>query len=121
MFGIGGTELFIIVFFALLVFGPDKLPKLGRTIGKWYGEFKRAQDTMQAQIKSEMEAMEKATSPVPVKADETDTDAADEEPVESEDGPEDTEDTEDTEPAEPAAARKSVITDPDWDEEEEEE
>ena len=58
MFGIGGTELFILIIFAVLLFGPDKLPQLGRTIGKFTKEFKRAQDSMEAKIKQEMDLME---------------------------------------------------------------
>ena len=34
MFGIGGTELVIILIFGFLIFGPDKLPSMGRTIGR---------------------------------------------------------------------------------------
>lgn len=54
MFGISGTELILIVAFALLIFGPDKLPELGRTIGKVMNEFKRAQESMEAMIRAEM-------------------------------------------------------------------
>ena len=43
MFGsIGGTELLIILVIALVVFGPKRLPELGRTIGKGLSEFRRA-------------------------------------------------------------------------------
>lgn len=54
MFGISGTELFMIVVFALLIFGPDKLPQYGRTAGKFWREFKRAQENMEMMIKAEM-------------------------------------------------------------------
>lgn len=63
MLGIGGTELFIIVVFVLLIFGPDKLPQLGRTIGRFMKEFKRAQDSMEAQIRSEMRNIEDIGKP----------------------------------------------------------
>lgn len=56
MFGIGGTELFIIVVFVLLIFGPDKLPQFGRTIGQMMREFKRAQETMESVIRAEVYA-----------------------------------------------------------------
>lgn len=56
MFGIGGTEFLIIVIFVLLVFGPDKLPAVGRTVGHMMREFKRAQETMEAVIKAEVYA-----------------------------------------------------------------
>lgn len=54
VFGISGTELFIVVVFALLIFGPDKLPEYGRTIGRFVREFRRAQDQMESMIKIEM-------------------------------------------------------------------
>lgn len=44
----------MIVAFALLIFGPDQLPKIGRTIGQMMREFKRAQDTMEAMIRAEV-------------------------------------------------------------------
>ena len=43
MFGIGETELVIIVLFAFMVFGPDKLPGIGRTIGRALRQFREAQ------------------------------------------------------------------------------
>ncbi len=56
MFGIGGTELLIIVVFVLLIFGPEKLPQFGRTIGQMMREFKRAQETMESVIRAEVYA-----------------------------------------------------------------
>lgn len=44
MFGIGETELAIIVLFAFLIFGPDKLPGMGRTIGRALRQFRDAQE-----------------------------------------------------------------------------
>ena len=72
MFGIGGTELFIIVFFGLLIFGPDKLPQLGRTIGKFTKEFKRAQDQVTAQIQAEMSGIEDVMDPFAEKKESSD-------------------------------------------------
>lgn len=60
MFGISGTELFMIVAFALLIFGPDKLPEFARTIGKFMNEFKRAQESMESLIRAEMYAGERS-------------------------------------------------------------
>lgn len=54
MFGIGGTELFIILLFAFLIFGPDKMPQIGRTIGRAMRQFRNAQDEMNKVIKSEV-------------------------------------------------------------------
>lgn len=44
MFGIGEGELVLIVLFAFLVFGPDKLPGMGRTLGRALRQFKNAQE-----------------------------------------------------------------------------
>lgn len=44
MFGIGETELVLIVLFAFLVFGPDKLPGMGRTLGRALRQFRNAQE-----------------------------------------------------------------------------
>lgn len=63
MFGISGTELFVIVVFVLLIFGPDKLPGFGRTVGQIMREFKRAQSDMEAIIKAEMLTAEKKQDP----------------------------------------------------------
>jgi len=59
VFGISGTELFMIVAFALLIFGPDKLPEFARTIGKVMNEFKRAQESMESLIRAEMYGQER--------------------------------------------------------------
>ena len=48
------TELLIIAVFALIIFGPDKLPEIARTVGKAMNEFKRAQEDMERMIKAEM-------------------------------------------------------------------
>lgn len=42
MFGIGATELIIILVLALVIFGPGKLPEVGRAIGRSIREFKSA-------------------------------------------------------------------------------
>ena len=46
MFGIGGFELFIILIFGFLIFGPDKLPEIARTVGKGIARFREAQKDM---------------------------------------------------------------------------
>lgn len=43
MFGIGGFELFIILIFGFLIFGPDKLPDIAKTVGKGIARFREAQ------------------------------------------------------------------------------
>lgn len=44
MFGIGETEFVIIVIFAFLLFGPDKLPGMGRTLGRVLRQFREASE-----------------------------------------------------------------------------
>ncbi|MHB1546377.1 MAG: TatA/E family twin arginine-targeting protein translocase [bacterium] len=50
MFGIGAPELIIIGIIALLIFGPSKLPELGKTIGKGLKEFRNASSNLKDQI-----------------------------------------------------------------------
>jgi TatA/E family protein of Tat protein translocase len=50
MFGIGAPELIIIAIIALLIFGPSKLPELGKTIGKGLKEFRNASSNLKDQI-----------------------------------------------------------------------
>lgn len=42
MFGLGGTEVLVLFVLALLLFGPRKLPEIGRTLGKAMSELRRA-------------------------------------------------------------------------------
>lgn len=61
MLGIGGTEFLIIGVFALLVFGPDKLPQMARTVGKFLREFRRYQAMMESTIRAEIDRSEDTT------------------------------------------------------------
>jgi sec-independent protein translocase protein TatA len=54
MFGLGIPELLVIFVIALIVFGPKKLPDLGKSIGRAMSEFKKAQEEFQESVKSEM-------------------------------------------------------------------
>ena len=55
MFGsIGMPELIIIFVIALIIFGPRKLPELGRSLGKSLGEFKRASNELRSTLEEEI-------------------------------------------------------------------
>jgi sec-independent protein translocase protein TatA len=59
MFGsIGFPELLIIMTIALLVFGPKKLPEVGKSIGKAMREFRRTSDEIKGRIEEEIQADE---------------------------------------------------------------
>ena len=87
MFGIGEGELVIILVFGFLLFGPDKLPQMGRTIGRAIRQFRETQEKMTAVVQSEIidPVSEAASAPVkPKKAAATDDDSdADEDAVET--------------------------------------
>ncbi len=55
MFGIGGPELVFIFILALLIFGPKRLPQIGRTIGKGMAEFRKASTELQRAVNTELE------------------------------------------------------------------
>ena len=63
MFGIGGAELFIILLFAFIVFGPDKMPEMGRTIGRAIRQFREAQEQMNKVVRSEVYDPDSDTDP----------------------------------------------------------
>ena len=87
MFGIGEGELAIIVVFGFLLFGPDKLPQMGRTIGRAIRQFRETQEKMTAVVQSEIidPVTEAASAPVrPKKAAAVDDDSdADEDAAET--------------------------------------
>ncbi len=57
MFGtLGGPELLLILVIALIVFGPRKLPEIGKSIGKMMVEFRRASNDFKRTIEDEVEA-----------------------------------------------------------------
>jgi sec-independent protein translocase protein TatA len=59
MFGLGFPELMLIFVIALIVFGPKKLPELGRSVGRELAEFKKASEDFQESMKAEMKDVEK--------------------------------------------------------------
>ena len=64
MFGpIGVWEMVIILVIALIVFGPRKLPELGRSLGKSLGEFKRASNELRNTLDEEIRVEERRVPP----------------------------------------------------------
>lgn len=86
VFGIGEGELAIIVVFGFLLFGPDKLPQMGRTIGRAIRQFRETQEKMTAVVQSEIidPVSEAASAPVKPKKMAVDDDSdADEDATET--------------------------------------
>jgi len=55
---LGFPEMIFIFFVALVIFGPKKLPEIGRQIGKALNEFKRASNEFKSQIEAEISQLE---------------------------------------------------------------
>jgi sec-independent protein translocase protein TatA len=62
VFGIGLPEMLVIFVVALLVFGPKKLPEIGRTLGKTLKGFQDASKEFQDEFKKEAQEIEKSVS-----------------------------------------------------------
>lgn len=77
---IGGTELVIILVFAFLLFGPDKLPQMGRTIGRALRQFRETQEKLTNVVQTEVVDPMAAAANAPKKgvaaADDEDADIA---------------------------------------------
>ena len=69
MFGLQPWHIIAILIVALIIFGPSRLPEIGRAIGKSISEFRDAASTVQDEVKKGMEEKPKA------EADSTKTDA----------------------------------------------
>lgn len=60
MFGLGIPELVVIFVIALIIFGPKKLPDLGKALGRGLAEFKRATQDVKESIESEVRNAERS-------------------------------------------------------------
>ena len=60
---IGTSELMIIAVVALIIFGPRKLPEIGRSLGRSLGEFKRASEDFKRTWEYEVELEQRSTGP----------------------------------------------------------
>jgi sec-independent protein translocase protein TatA len=70
MGSIGMPEMLVILVIALIVFGPRKLPELGKSIGKSLAEFKRASNELKSTLEEEIrieeqKTVKKAAAPLP--------------------------------------------------------
>src|SRR5438132_5954019 len=61
---VGVQEMIVIFVIALVLFGPKKLPELGRTIGKAITEFRRASNELKATFEREMQTLEREHSSI---------------------------------------------------------
>ena len=69
---IGVPELIILLVVALIVFGPRKLPELGRSLGRSIGEFKRASNELRSTLDEEIRSEERKAPPAPPEVPATD-------------------------------------------------
>lgn len=64
MFGLGVPELIFILVLALLIFGPKRLPEIGRTLGRGMSEFRKASNDLKRTINVELALDEQPPPPV---------------------------------------------------------
>jgi len=64
MGNLGMPELMMIMLLALLLFGPKKLPEIGKQVGKALGEFKRASNDLKRSIQDEMDKVKEGLDPM---------------------------------------------------------
>jgi TatA/E family protein of Tat protein translocase len=63
MFGLGVPELIFILLLALLIFGPKRLPEIGRTLGRGMSEFRKASNELTRSLNTELALDETPTPP----------------------------------------------------------
>lgn len=68
IFGIGLPEMAVIMTLALLIFGPKKLPEIGRSMGKAIRGFQEASKEFESEFKKEAERIEKVVQDPPMQA-----------------------------------------------------
>lgn len=66
MFGLGVPEVIFIVVLALLIFGPKRLPEIGRTVGRGMAEFRKASNDLKRTINVELALDEPPPAPAPM-------------------------------------------------------
>lgn len=62
MFGLGPTELIVILVIALVIFGPSRLPKVGQSVGQALRAFRDSTDKVQEEVTKSMEAVSPTNS-----------------------------------------------------------
>jgi sec-independent protein translocase protein TatB len=60
---LGFSEMAFLFVLALLIFGPKKMPEIGRQIGRFMNDFKRASNEFRSQIETEINALESEVKP----------------------------------------------------------
>ena len=71
IFGVGLPEVTVILILALLIFGPKKLPELGKQLGKTLKSLKKASNEFQNEIDQVMNEEDKEESPKSIKSSQT--------------------------------------------------
>jgi TatA/E family protein of Tat protein translocase len=70
VFSLGGSEILIVVVLVLLLFGPDKIPELAKTIGRFRREFDKYKDIVESTVRMEISLAEEGPTGEDVSAEE---------------------------------------------------